>query len=377
MSLSVLHVLGELRPSGAEVMLKLAAPLWIKKGVELHVLALGKNLGPYATQLRQAGFSVHHLPMERGIKLIYGLWHYWKSLQAINPVIVHVHQESLSLFMVLFSWYSGCRIFRTIHNNFGYSGILRLQKTIERYLCRMMGCKHIAISPSVENNEKTRLLNPSELIWNWFDTQCYRIPSEKEKNHARDKIQIPLKKEVLVSIGNGSDVKNYIEIVRMLKKIQDPELCYLQVGFEHPEKKDRKEAEKLNLSKQICWCGSQMDVRNYLWAADYYIMPSLFEGLSIASVEALACGLPCYFADVPGLKDLAHLGIHAFWAAPKAESLATSFETRKNKTWNQGARNSELVREFFSVDKGARAYFRKWEKSGLKQKNLFRAQSLD
>ena len=184
MSLSVLHVLGELRPSGAEVMLKLAAPLWIIKGVELHVLALGENLGPYATQLRQAGFSVHHLPMERGIKLIYGLWHYWKSLQAINPVIVHVHQESLSLFMTLLACSSGCGIFRTIHNNFGFSGFLRLQKTTERYLCRMMGCKHIAISHSVQENEKTRFLNPSELIWNWFDTYYYRPPSGKEKNDA-------------------------------------------------------------------------------------------------------------------------------------------------------------------------------------------------
>ena len=377
MSLSVLHVLGELRPSGAEVMLKLAAPLWIKKGVELHVLALGENLGPYATQLRQAGFSVYHVPMERGIKLINGLWHYWKILRKINPGIVHVHQESLSLFMVLLAYSLGHRNFRTIHNNFGFSGILRAQKTIERWLCRMMGCKHIAISQSVQENEKMRFLNPNELIWNWFDTHYYRPPSEREKNDARRNLGIPIKKEVLVSIGNGSDVKNYIEIVRMLKKIQDPELYYLQVGFEHPEKKDRIEAEVLGLSRQICWCGSQGDVRNYLWAADYYIMPSLFEGLSIASVEALACGLPCYFADVPGLKDLAHLGIHAFWVAPKAESLATSFETRKNKTWNQGARNSELVREFFSVDKGARAYFRKWEKSGLKQKNLFRAQSLD
>ena len=363
MPLKVLHVLGELRPSGAEVMLKLAAPLWIKKGVELHVLALGINLGPYAAQLREAGFSVHHVPMERGIKLINGLCHYWKILRAINPSIVHVHQESLSLFMVLFSWRLGCLVFRTIHNNFCFSGILRLQKTIERYLCRKMGCKHIAVSSSVQKNEKLRLLNPSEIIWNWFDTQFYRIPSGNEKKDALQKLGIPKKKKVLVSIGNGSDVKNYIEIVRMLKKIQNPELYYLQVGFEHPEKKDRKEAEVLGISGQIRWCGPQENVRNYLWAADYYVMPSLFEGLSIASVEALACGLPCYFADVPGLKDLAEVGIQAFWVAPKAESLATSFKRRRSKTRDQGARNSKLVREFFSLDKGAASYLRAWEKS--------------
>ena len=357
-------MLGELRPSGAEVMLSLAAPLWIKKGVELHVLALGKNPGPYATQLRRAGFSVYHVPMERGIKLINGLWHYLKLLRKINPCLVHVHQESLSLFMVLLAYSSGHRNLRTVHNNFGFSGILRVQKTIERWLCRMMGCKHIAISQSVQENEKMRFLNPSELIWNWFDTHYYRPPSEREKNVARRNLGIPIKKEVLVSIGNGSDVKNYIEIVRMLKKIQDPELCYLQVGFEHPVKKDRKEAEVLDISGQIRWCGPKENVRDYLWAADSYFMPSIFEGFGISAVEALACGLPCYLADVPGLKDLTRLGVQAFWVSPQANSLARKFKERKNKTWSEGENNSKLVREFFSVNKGAGAYFRNWEKSG-------------
>lgn len=363
MPLKVLHVLGELRPSGAEVMLNLAAPLWITKGVELHVLALGENAGPYAAQLRKAGFAVYHVPVHRGIKLFGGLWHYWKILRKIKPGIVHVHQESLSLFTTLLACSSGCGIFRTIHNNFGFSGFLRLQKTTERYLCRMMGCRHIAISNSVKNNEKIRFYNPSELIWNWFDAQYYKPPSEKEKDHAREKLGIPKKKEVLVSIGNGSDVKNYIEIVRMLKKIHDPGLYYLQVGFEHPEKKDRKEAEALDISGQIRWCGPREDVRDYLWASDSYYMPSIFEGFGVAAVEALACGLPCFLANVPGLKDLSQLGVQAFWVGPASDSLVANYKEQKYKPWDQGERNSKLVREFFSVNKGATSYLRAWEKS--------------
>ena len=55
--------------------------------------------------------------------------------------------------------------------------------------------------------------------------------------------------------------------------------------------------------KNIRFEGNQNNVRKFLIASDLYIMPSLFEGISITTIEAMACKIPAILYDVPGLKD--------------------------------------------------------------------------
>lgn len=54
------------------------------------------------------------------------------------------------------------------------------------------------------------------------------------------------------------------------------------------------------LEAHIHFLGSRHDVPNLLAASDYFILPSLWEGLSMALVEAMATGLPVVATDVSG-----------------------------------------------------------------------------
>ncbi|MFA5555258.1 MAG: glycosyltransferase, partial [Phycisphaerae bacterium] len=53
----------------------------------------------------------------------------------------------------------------------------------------------------------------------------------------------------------------------------------------------------------IRFYGNQKDVRKYLVASDIYLMISRFEGISITTIEAMACNIPTILYDVPGLRD--------------------------------------------------------------------------
>lgn len=61
----VLHILAELRPSGAEQMLCSAAACFTQYGVRIDVLSTGVQVGIHARRFEESGYTVHHLPFRR------------------------------------------------------------------------------------------------------------------------------------------------------------------------------------------------------------------------------------------------------------------------------------------------------------------------
>ena len=55
--------------------------------------------------------------------------------------------------------------------------------------------------------------------------------------------------------------------------------------------------QKFGLKEKVVFLGVRNNVSDLLQAMDVFIFPSLFEGLSVASVEAQASGLPILISD--------------------------------------------------------------------------------
>ena len=51
--------------------------------------------------------------------------------------------------------------------------------------------------------------------------------------------------------------------------------------------------------------------------ADVYVMPSKREGLPVASLEAMYCGLPLVTSDIRGLTDVMKNGISGYMCNPE------------------------------------------------------------
>jgi glycosyltransferase involved in cell wall biosynthesis len=62
-----------------------------------------------------------------------------------------------------------------------------------------------------------------------------------------------------------------------------------------------RQASALGLMSSVSFLGTRQDVPEILRALDIYAMPSLWEGLSIAMLEAMAAGLPVVISDVSGV----------------------------------------------------------------------------
>jgi len=105
----------------------------------------------------------------------------------------------------------------------------------------------------------------------------------------------------------------------------------------------------------IAFHGVRSDVRRWLLAADCFVMPSRWEGLPIAAVEALGTGLPCIFSRIPALEDLRPARAH--WCEPSdVASLARALVEFARAPGYPPASAVQEERRRFSIESTASAY---------------------
>ena len=89
----------------------------------------------------------------------------------------------------------------------------------------------------------------------------------------------------------------------------------------------RRLAQRLGLDGRVKFCGHAKDIEG-VWAEHHaLVMPSRFEGLPLAVVEAMLCGRPAIVTDVAGNKEVVEDGVTGFVAeAPTKHHLSLAME---------------------------------------------------
>lgn len=80
---------------------------------------------------------------------------------------------------------------------------------------------------------------------------------------------------------------------------------YLICGHGKLENEIRKQIRTLGLEEKVLLPGYCEDIRPYLYACDYFVFPSLQEGMPVALLEAAASGCYCFVSDIRGNRDIA------------------------------------------------------------------------
>lgn len=104
---------------------------------------------------------------------------------------------------------------------------------------------------------------------------------------------------VIGHIGRFGYQKNHtflIDIFNEIVKIK-PNSKLILVGVGELQAEIRNKVSSLELQKNVIFLNLRSDVSNLLQMFDIFLFPSLFEGLSVAAVEAQAAGLRCFLSD--------------------------------------------------------------------------------
>lgn len=116
----------------------------------------------------------------------------------------------------------------------------------------------------------------------------------------------------LLSVGELISRKNHEVVVRALGELKKSghleHTVYLICGRGVLEKKLESLVQELGLSGAVRFLGYRNDISEICTACDLFAFMSRQEGLPVALVEAMACGLPCICSEIRGNTDLIRNG---------------------------------------------------------------------
>lgn len=198
----------------------------------------------------------------------------------------------------------------------------------ERYLT---GKSDQCISVSESNRQSGLHYIPSlqsEVITNGIDLR--RFNPAGHFTDIRTELGIAKEKLLLLFIARFTGHKQPLSLLRAFHKAvaDNPDLHLLMVG----EGDERTEAETFvreqKLEKQVTLLPFRQDVPDVLAAADIFILPSLWEGLPIGLLEAMAMGKTVIATNVDGSREVVQHGENGLLIEPQdlVENLVTAIK---------------------------------------------------
>ena len=136
------------------------------------------------------------------------------------------------------------------------------------------------------------------ILKNVIDTDKYRY-SVKNRIKIRDRFGFKDSDIVIGHCGKIYDAKNHEFLVRVFNEMHkyNKNLKLFLVGDGVLKKNIENMVSQLKLDNCVIFAGMQTDTSKFYSAMDLFMFPSLYEGFSLALLEAQACGLKCLASE--------------------------------------------------------------------------------
>ncbi|WP_443872199.1 glycosyltransferase [Megasphaera sp.] len=158
-------------------------------------------------------------------------------------------------------------------------------------------------------------------------------PIDKVKK--REELGIPNDDFVLLSVGELIPRKNHQVVLRALGILKQQgkleNIQYIICGQGDKLAELRKLAQTLNIAENVHFLGYRRDISEICNASDVFMFMSLQEGLPVALMEAMACGLPAVCTDIRGNTELVDNGVTGLIVANTPEDTKRAIERLQDK----------------------------------------------
>lgn len=164
-----------------------------------------------------------------------------------------------------------------------------------------------ACSEEVKNSYcRTLGIDPSDIttIYNGIDSEYLKSEAGTPQKIRRE-LGISDDDFVYLSVGRLAPQKNYPHLLRVFKQVAEsiPQARLAIVGEGDIAEDLKNLANSLNITDKVYLLGRRTDIGGCMEMADVFVMPSLFEGMPLALLEAMFKRLPCIVSRIKVLEE--------------------------------------------------------------------------
>lgn len=217
-------------------------------------------------------------------------------IRDLKPDVVHSHLRALPYLLPAFFLTKGIKYVHTVHNDAKVEASDAFNRISRKIAFKSKRCLPVTISKESDSSFQKYYGNniQRELIING---------SPKKDSHSGNAVEVMAAKEkgkiTLVSVARHDEQKNLLSLIKALNEI--PEIELFLIGNNNTEYgKLMKEMARSN----IHILGERRNPRDYMGAADGFVLPSIYEGMPITLIECFSVGGFPIVTPVGGMKNM-------------------------------------------------------------------------
>ncbi|KAA3646318.1 MAG: glycosyltransferase family 1 protein [Chloroflexi bacterium] len=303
--------------AGAQEVLLTQARWFHAQGYSVQVAFFYDKEGLQEEWLAAHPFPIHNLRAWRWdadafsniLRLLPGLLRLWFLLRRERVQIVEAFTPHSNVLGLPVAWLA--RVSQRIATHHGYiegasQGLARAHGWL---VSSGLATHMVAVSERVRRiaiEEEGARAERVSVITNGIELADVQKFSKAEIASLRASLDVPESTLLALTVGRLMEQKGHTYLLDAIPQIlqQCPDVVFAFAGEGPLRAELEAKASELGISEAIRFLGLRDDIPSLLQAADIFLMPSLWEGLPIAMLEAMRATLPIVVSEVEGVEDV-------------------------------------------------------------------------
>ncbi len=327
---------------------------------DISVLCL-RALGDFVPEVENMGIKVFYLPQKQKGTDYFSFLKVAKILKEEKIDIIHTHNTQPFIDGTIGALLSGVNTI--VHTDHARDFPDKRKYMFAEWLMSKFTYKVVGVSEHTSDNLiKYEKISAKKIvtIMNGIDGSKYNISIDKDKKR---KALVIREKGPIIGIGvRLSEQKGITYLLQAMPEIIKifPDITLIIAGEGPNEDELKRESVQLEIDKHVSFAGPRLDIPELLKLFDIYVLPSVWEGLPMVLLEAMAAGCPIVATNVGGNSTVIKHGENGSLVRPGDPAILSSEIIKllsNEKLRNQYIKSSYAIfKEKFSASTMTRKY---------------------